>query len=73
MLYCILEDGREHKEEIGTCISTFKMLQRSIKQRLWNTVFFMFILNHIHNLPPPSLPLPCNHFVYYGKVSIFIF
>jgi len=30
MLYCILEDGREHKEEIGTCISTFKMLQRSI-------------------------------------------
>lgn len=50
MLYFILEGGREHKEEIGTCISTFKMLQRSVKQRLWNTVFFILIVKHIHRV-----------------------
>lgn len=62
MLYFILEDDGEHKEEIGTCISTFKMLQRSKKQRLGNTVFIIFIVNHIHRVVfgfvfffPPSL------------------
>lgn len=56
MLYFILESGREHKEEIGTWVFTLKMLQRSIKQRIWNTVLFIFFVNHIHRvvfLPSP--------------------
>lgn len=73
----------EKKEEIGTCTSTSEMLQISINQRIWNTIIFIFSVNHIHRAVAPLPPLSFiimlfmmakKTFSYFGLfLSLFVF
>lgn len=70
MVYFISEDGRKHKEEIGTCIYTLKILQRSIKQRIWNEVLYFFV-NHIQRVVFPLPPLSFVIMLFTMAKSVF--
>lgn len=56
MVYFILEDGRKHKDEIGTCTSTLKNASKKHKQKdlEYSSLYFLCESYSQSSLSPPT-------------------